>query len=167
VNCPHEIVLVATSLSDRVMEQVRAFAKKFGARVDRNMGPRVTHVICKADKQRRAEQRTLKYLHGLLNRRWLVSSSWITGTKLVRGAPSRHAQSILTVCDIRCSESLKDGQLKPELAYELQGDIKANRGGAPNKARTSRLQVRVIRAEGSLRTDMLFDQQSLCIPCAL
>lgn len=97
VNCPHEIVLVATSLSDRVMEQVRAFAKKFGARVDRNMGPRVTHVICKADKQRRAEQRTLKYLHGLLNRRWLVSSSWITGTKIVR-APSRHAQSILTVC---------------------------------------------------------------------
>lgn len=145
---PREMVLVATSLRDKALESVSSFTKRFGAKVETSMGPHVTHVVCKADQRKRVtDQRTLKYLHGLLNRRWIVSAHWITGqyaahVPIVQPGADWRAPS----CDSPgtvwwYADALRDGSVKAESDYELQGDVKATKLGAPRRARESRAAV--------------------------
>jgi len=89
------------------------FLLRFNCRVTRVPGPDVTHVVARADAKRRAETRTIKYLHGLLQRRWVVGPSWL-------------------------SDSLLKGKIEREVKYELMGDPKASEPSAPLKARLSR-----------------------------
>lgn len=114
IHRPQEMVILPTSLPHALLAALDAFVARFGGRIARQPGPDVTHVVGKADgRQRRAEARTIKYLHGLLYRRWLLASSWVT-------------------------DSLAAGRLEPEHRHELTGDAKAQEPSAPTKARLSR-----------------------------
>jgi len=93
------------------------FVLKFNCRVTRVPSPEVTHVVARAySKNRKAETRTMKYLHGLLQRRWVVGPTWL-------------------------SDSLLKGKVEQEIKYELTGDPKATEPSAPLKARLSRYRL--------------------------
>lgn len=113
VHRPEEMVVLPTSLPHALLVKLDDFVARFGGRVARRPGPEVTHVVGKADARRKSESRTIKYLHGLLFRRWLLASSWVT-------------------------DALAAGRLEPEVRHELTGDVKAQDPSAPTKARLSR-----------------------------
>ncbi|EWM27528.1 brca1-associated ring domain protein 1 [Nannochloropsis gaditana] len=110
---PQDIVILPTSLPHSLLGSLDAFARRFDARVTKLPGPQVTHVLARADGRRRAETRTIKYLHGILARRWVLAPSWLTG-------------------------SLAKGKVEAEIRHEIVGDPKATEPSAPTKARLSR-----------------------------
>ena len=110
---PEAIVILPTGLPHHLISKLDEFTERFGGRVTLQPGPDVTHTVGRADGKRRAEQRTMKYLHGLLYRRWLLAPAWVT-------------------------DSLVKGKVEAELKYELIGDPKANEPSIPHKARLTR-----------------------------
>ncbi|RWS26163.1 breast cancer type 1 susceptibility protein-like isoform X1 [Leptotrombidium deliense] len=110
----NSIVLASTSLTKSQTNELSKFRKKFFCEYKESYDNDVTHIICRTVDENYTS-RTIKYLHGLVGNKWLVNFEWI-------------------------EDSLREGELLDEQAYEISGTCKDKEAsnGAPKKSRTSK-----------------------------
>jgi len=111
---PKKPVFVATGVSDLVMKRLENLAMITSGKVVNELTEEVTHVVTSTLKGSRvAAKRTLKYLHAVLQGKWIVSSEWVSGC-------------------------LVAGRLLNEEQFEVTGDPKSHIPDAPRRARLSK-----------------------------
>ncbi|CAK9187563.1 unnamed protein product [Ilex paraguariensis] len=71
-----KLVLCCSALTDAEKETVSEFKRLSGVRVLKNWDSSVTHVIASTDENR-ACRRTLKFLMGVLEGKWILSIDWV------------------------------------------------------------------------------------------
>ncbi|CAN6826064.1 hypothetical protein HID58_056874 [Brassica napus] len=100
---PKKMVLCCSGLTDEANSVILEFAELSGVTVSRKWEPRVTHVIASTNENG-ACKRTLKFMMGILEGKWILSIDWIKAC-------------------------MKNGEYVCEEPYEISIDVHGTRQG--------------------------------------
>eukprot|EP00954_Amorphochlora_amoebiformis_P004882 383377-Amorphochlora_amoeboformis.AAC.1 len=108
---PVRPLLVATRMNGKQLAAIKKACKALGGLLLRSYHSRCTHVVTAAEKceEGYVGKRTMKYLHGILDAKWIVSIDWL-------------------------KKSIREGRWVDEAPYEVVGDTTLQITKAPSRA---------------------------------